>query len=104
MFFMTIFRPQTLPVIGLIVPFVLLFAALFSLWDLMMALWARYVSRESPANLHRYLGFVLCAGCVLLLVLQSLGQLTVRDVVTLVAVMILSYLYLVRNRFTLPKH
>ncbi|HSX06098.1 MAG TPA: hypothetical protein VLG92_00035 [Candidatus Saccharimonadia bacterium] len=102
--FMTLFRPQSLPVVGLIVPFVLLFFALFTLWELIMALRVQYVSGVVHGNVHRRLGAAVCLGVVLLLVLQSLGQLTVRDVITLLAVMLLGYLYLARNQFSVPKH
>jgi len=100
--FMALFRPQHLPVEGLIVPFLLLFAALYSLWNLSIALRVRY--GQNTALPHKHLGAVLCVGVVLLIVLQSLGQLTLRDVITLIAVISLGYLYLARSQFSAPKH
>jgi len=101
--FMGLSQPQNLPVIGLIVPFVLLFAAFFAVWDLAMVLRIRFLLRTETGNAHRQLGFVVCMSGVLLLILQSLGQLTVRDVITLAAIILLGYVYLARNRFSVPK-
>jgi len=102
--FMALLKPQSLPVIVLIIPFVLLFAALFTLWDLVLVLWVRYVAHNATGNLHRHLGVMISMGVVLVLVLQSLGQLTLRDVITLMAVMTLGYIYAARNRFSVSRH
>ncbi len=102
--FMAFLQPQRLPVVVLIVPFVLLFAAFFALWDLVAALQIKYVSRMATGSLHRRLGATISMSVVLLLVLQSLGQLTMRDVVTLLAAVLIGYLYLARNRFGTSKH
>lgn len=99
--FMALFQPQHLPVEGLIIPFLLLFGALYSLWNLMAALRVRYGQHTTLS--HKHLGAVLCVGIVLLLVLQSLGQLTLRDIITLIAAASLGYLYLARSQFSAPK-
>ena len=100
--FMCTFRPAQLPVFALIVPFVLLFAALYSLWGLLEALRQHY-SGEQARPPHRRFGAVVCASLVLLLVLQSLGQLLFRDVITLLGAVVLGYLYLTRSQYALPK-
>lgn len=101
--FMALFRPSSMPVVGLIIPFVLLYAALYSTWGLFGLLRARYLLRQAERKPHRQLGAALCASGVLLVVLQSLGQLTAKDVVTVLAIVALGYLYLTRSRFTVPK-
>ena len=95
------FTPNKLPVVLLIVPFVLLFVACYSVWDLMLGLRVRYFARSQPP---RRLGIVVCVSVVLLLILQSLGQLTLRDVVTVAGIVLLGYLYAGRLNFNLPKH
>src|ERR1700709_1137880 len=101
--FMISFQPAKLPVIVLILPFVLLFAALYSLWHLVSALRSRYYTKTRYVKPHHHLGGVMCWSAVRLLVLQSLTQLPLRDVVTVVAIVVLGYLYLMRSRFTVPK-
>jgi len=102
--FMMLFQPDKLPVVGLIVPFVLLFAALYGSWLLIGMIRSRYFAKEHERRPHKQLGMAVSASAVLLLVLQSLGQLTARDVVTVIATVVLGYLYLARSRFTVSKH
>ncbi len=97
--FMMLFQPDKLPVVGLIVPFVLLFWSFYNLWILFGMAHARYFPTDKTRKPRNHLGMALCASGVLLLVLQSLGQLTVRDVVTVVASVVLGYLYLTRSSF-----
>jgi hypothetical protein len=95
---MMVSKPDGLPVIGLIVPFVLLFFALYSTWRLLGLLRARYTTQGGELRGRPRLGVAVCLSLVLLLVLQSLGQLTVKDVVTVGAIAVLGYLYMTRNR------
>jgi len=85
--------PSGLPVIFLIVPFILLFAACYSSWRLLQHVGVRYFARGRP---HKHLGISVCASVMLLLVLQSLGQLTLRDVITVAAIASIGYVYLGR--------
>jgi hypothetical protein len=102
--FMTVFDPNKLPVLLLIVPFILLFAALYSTWNTIAAIRGEYArgSGAQPRPRKR-LGCILSASAVLLLILESLGQLTIRDVVTIGAILILGYIYVLRSRFGTPK-
>jgi len=103
--FMVLLEPNKLPVVVLIVPFILLFMALYSLWNLVSLLRGRYLANKgATAKPHKHLGLAVCLSGTLLLVLQSLGQLTLRDVVTVVAIVILGYIYLARSRFEIQKH
>lgn len=97
--FLGLFQPDKLPVVGLIVPFMLLFAALYSLWNLLYLLRQRYFMKNATAaSTPRRLGIVICLCSVVLLIVQSLGQLTLRDVLTVVAILVVAYLYFSRNR------
>ena len=97
--FLIFTQPDKLPVVFLIAPFLLIFAALYSLWVILRRFGMRYTRRER----HRHLGVAVCTSVVLLLVLQSLGQLTLRDVMTVAAIVIIGYTYLGRIRLGLPQ-
>lgn len=88
--FLLVTNPQTLPSIALFVPFVLLFIVLTS--SLSYVLGAVGVSAGSR------LRFCLlgAAAPVVLLVLQSLGQLTLRDVLVILALFAFAYFYMSR--------
>ena len=95
--FMALFRPDKLPVVFLIVPFVLLFFALYSTWHLLDSVRRQYFAKGNTDRPRRRLGLSICISLVLLLVLQSLGQLTARDVITVLAIVALGYVYLGRT-------
>lgn len=82
--------PRQLPSVVLILPFLLLF--------LILSLTAAAVSRPYIAVRSRRLrmSFTLGAFPVLLLVLQSLGQLTVRDTLAILALSAIAYFYISR--------
>ena len=100
---MMLFGPDKVPVVALILPFVGVYIALYNLWKLASMVRARYLVANGEWEPRRKLGMALCVSVVLLLVLQSLGQLTVRDIGTVVAIVVLGYLYLTRSRFTVSK-
>lgn len=95
--YMACLQPGKLPVVLLVVPFLLLFMALYSSWKVGLALCIWYKTGVSQPG-QRRLGAVISGGVVILLILQSLGQLTIRDVVTLVAIGTIGYLYIMRSR------
>lgn len=82
--------PQKLPSILLIVPFFLLFT-IFVTCVLFMLSMAGPLGRRQLK-----IGAIIAAVPVFLLVLQSLGQLTVRDVLTIVSLFAIAYFYLSR--------
>jgi len=84
-------NPRTLPAYILVVPFIALFIALFT--TLTAILEARGMARGKTLRTA-----VLCTvPPMLLLVMQSIGQLTVRDVITVGALFLLSYFYMSRT-------
>lgn len=97
--FMMVSRPQKLAVLLLIVPFVLLFTALVSSWSLIVAVLHRLSGKRTYAG-NRRLRLTVCGSLVLCLILQSLGQLTLRDFFTIVAIAGLGYAYIGRSRST----
>jgi hypothetical protein len=93
--------PNRLPVVLLIAPFVLLFLACYSSWVLMQQTKDHFAGHSSRS--HRRLGLAVCTSVVLFLVLQSLGQLTLRDVITVAAIVFLGYVYIGRISVGLQK-
>lgn len=84
-------RPNQLPSLVLIVPFLLLFLLFFVLTK-----WA--LGKLGTHNQSRTsLALLIAALPTLLLALQSLGQLTVRDIVMLLALFIITYFYMFRR-------
>lgn len=83
-------NPQSLPSIALVLPFVLLFAVLASGLAFLLGL----MGGSGRARLR----FSLLGGAVpvVLLVLQSLGQLTVRDALVIFALFVVAYFYVSR--------
>ena len=100
---MMVFQPSKLPVVILILPFILLFAAFYTTWGLFDMVRVRYITKKPNATLHRQLGGAVSLSAVLLVILQSLGQLTLRDVLTVVAIVLLGYAYVARNKAVLSK-
>ena len=101
--FMFTFQPNSLPVVLLIVPFVLLFFAFYASWHLFSLLVAHFATKTRTGRSRRYLGMAVSMSAVLLVVLQSLGQLTLRDILTVVGIIFLGYVYLTRNKFMVSR-
>jgi hypothetical protein len=102
--FMGVTQPSNLPVVGLILPFALLYMGLYHTWRLLSGLRLRYILAAAPERTPgRRVAVVVCLSAVLLAVLESLGQLTVRDVSTIGAIFILGYLYVARSRASSTK-
>ena len=85
--------PQKLPSFVLMLPFVMFFTLVFYA--------TKWIALKRPAIAARASRLaVLCASLpTLLVVLLSLGQLTIRDVATTAALFVLSYFYIARNAF-----
>jgi DMSO reductase anchor subunit DmsC len=91
-------NPQKLSPILLIIPFVLCFLSLF----LAIVFVTTFMARNSQPSLKRKSFFfsILLAGYpVMLVLLQSIGQLSSRDVVTLTLLCIVSGFYITRSSF-----
>lgn len=98
--YLVVTQPERLPLVGLIVPYILLFIALYSTGTLLASLRERYKNSSSePRGRPQRLSMVVSLIIVLLLTLQSIGQLSVRDVITTLAIFALGYLYFARSSF-----
>lgn len=89
-------KPSDLPFYLLFVPFVVLGFALYGTWKTLVA----SIFRRDSAGLskkQKSAGLTLSIAIVLLLGMQSLGELTVRDFVTVVLFAVVFYFYSVRN-------
>jgi hypothetical protein len=92
LFLFFIADPAKVPAVILILPFLLLFMGLFS-----MALYI-FGTRKRIEDRRQIKLAALCASLpILLLVLQSIGQLTLRDVITVGILFVLSYFYILRS-------
>lgn len=98
MLFLLTTNPQKLSPILLIVPFVLFFLALFLAVVLVSSVMAK---TAQPALKRKSFLFsvIFALYPVMLLLLQSIGQLSLRDVVTLSLLLAISGLYIARSSF-----
>lgn len=103
--FLVLTAPPELPAVFFVVPFLLLYAGLSRLWRMVVRLRLGEEAAEAEGLPERRLraGNAVSALLVLLLVLQSLGQLTWRDVLTLALIFAVGYFYLVRMRREAPR-
>ena len=84
--------PATLPIPLLIGPFALLFIAIYVTLGVLME---KYAHQSHPRV--KRIAFAGSSVIVLALALQSLGQLTVRDVLVSIAVITIGYFYIGRT-------
>lgn len=83
--------PAKLPSFLLILPFIILYVLLLTISIL-------FLQKRGMARLRSIkVGSLLAGLPLLLLVLQSLGQLTPRDVLVIIILFVLSYFYLSRD-------
>lgn len=85
--------PSALPSAFLMVPFVLVFIALSAAVSRIMIMFGLTISKA------RRVGYVFSSIPVLLLALQSLGQLTLRDVLVVLVFFVLAYFYVSKLEF-----
>lgn len=88
--FLLLTNPEGLPSVALIVPFVLLFIVFLAAILILLGIYAM------PRQKKLKVGLIGAAVPVLLLVLQSLGQLTVRDVLAVLVLFCATYFYISR--------
>lgn len=85
-------NPAGVPAFILVLPFILLFIILMSLFLYIFEL-KKGIETKKSIKLA-----ALCASLpILLLVLQSIGQLTIRDTTTVSILFLLSYFYIARS-------
>ena len=90
--------PKHTPIYLVIVPFFLLYIALYRLWLVAGCLWRRLTGlNEQAGRPMRQLGKLVSLFICFLAVLSSLGQLVARDVVTLFLLFAVGYFYVVRS-------
>jgi len=84
-------NPNHVPSFFLVIPFILLFTLLLS--GILYLLGLRGVNNKKSIKIAS-----LCASLpILLIVLQSIGQLTIRDVLTVLLLFAISYFYISRT-------
>jgi hypothetical protein len=76
-------NPQKLPAILLIVPFVLLFIIIYRISSIFLKYYFTVLSGKKN-NKRSFFSGIIALVPVTILILQSIGQLTTRDVITLV--------------------
>ena len=83
--------PRRIPPFLLVLPFIIIFAILFNVVLMILDL-----IRTQSAENKKLAG--LCAGLPsLLLILQSIGQLTARDVLIIIVLFVVSYFYILKT-------
>ncbi len=86
-------RPTQLPAVFLVIPFILVFSILGLCASLLIG-WSQ--GSLTIKTVRR--GFLLALLPCLLIVLHAIGQLTVRDTVTLGLLSVIAYFYVVKSR------
>ena len=97
--------PSRLPSAVLIVPFLLLFIAIYVTVKEVMHLLRGGEQNKivgMRASRPRLIAGLVAGFPVLLLVLQSIGQLTAWDVLTVVALFIVAYFYIIKSSVVFP--
>lgn len=92
--FFALTNPSTLPPAALMLGFLVLFGVTFSVVMLIMRLLG--LKERLPRHYSRGVAVGIAALPVLLLAMQSLGQLTLRDTITLGVLYVTGYFYLSR--------
>ena len=90
--FLTLTHPSRLPVFLLVVPFILLLLALYSSWGIF------FVSKKRETSYLKLLGITVSLITVLCVGLESIGELTKKDFLTVLIFAAVAYFYIVRTR------
>jgi len=95
-FFIAATNPASMPVGFMVLPFGLLLAALLLTWTV---LWKRLFKglRPYPARLTKSIGQLACIILVVCLAMQSIGQLSIRDFIVVVALSMVGLFYVSRS-------
>lgn len=104
--FLLVTNPEKLPSVLLIVPPILLFLAVFftvlEISSLMNGKEEEKANGILPVRRPRIMAGLIAGLPVMLLVLQSIGQLTFWDVVTVIAIFSIACLYVLRSSAVFP--
>ena len=97
--FMLFTRPANMPVYVLFAPFIVLGFGVYALWRLLIVIYTRAGSRGQTAlsRKQRAAGIALSLLSVVIIGLQSIGEMAPRDIVTVTLLAIGAYFYFVRN-------
>lgn len=89
-------QPSDLAFYLLFIPFILLGVAVYSTWRF-AAVFALNRGRAALSKRQKAAGITISVAAVVLLGMQSLGELTPRDFVTVILFTLIFYFYSVRN-------
>ena len=97
--FMLFTRPANMPVYILFIPFILLAFGVFSLWQLLVVIYTHAGGKKEGilSRRQRAAGIAVSLLAVVIVGLQSIGEMTPKDVVTVTLLAIGAYFYFVRN-------
>lgn len=97
--FMLFTRPANMPVYILFIPFIVLAFGVFSLWQLLVTIYARAGGKGDGglSRRQRAAGIAVSLLVVIVVGLQSIGEMTVRDAITVSLLAVGAYFYFVRN-------
>ena len=91
-------RPASLPVYLLSLPFVILGFGIYNLWRLLMMVYARAGKNQIVlSRRQRAAGIAISLLSVVIIGLQSIGEMSFRDIITVTLFALGAYFYFVRN-------
>jgi hypothetical protein len=94
--FLTMFNPSRMPIIGLVVPFTMLWFSMYLTTLRCQEVYARYF-RDKGSKRRRILSATVASVSVVCLGLSSIGEFTGKDFGTVLLFASVAYFYLTRN-------
>ena len=97
--FMLFTRPVNMPVYILFIPFIMLAFGVFSLWQLIIMIYTHAGGKKDGelSRKQRAAGISVSLLSVVIIGLQSIGEMTPKDVITVSLLALGAYFYFVRN-------
>ena len=96
--FMMSTRPSHMPVYLLFVPFIVLGLGVYSLWRLLVVIYTRTSGgHKDLSRKQQAAGIALSLLTAVSMGLQSIGEMTIRDLLTVTLLAVGAYFYFVRN-------
>ncbi len=96
----TLTNPQSAPAVILVVPFILLYVLFLYTFNVILKRNIKSLSTRENRRKRVSIAAIIAALPVMLLALQSIGQLTTRDVITIVILITVLGFYITRISFT----